>query len=129
MLTLNYLVLMFATNFAWLVLSMSLITISEMLAMPFMSTFMIKRAVEGRKGAYASLYSMTWSIAQIISPIIATQTIARTGHQSLWMLFALFGISINLPFNWRLSLAEEVTEILYIEHLIRLIGVLLERLS
>jgi MFS family permease len=95
MLTLNYLVLMFATNFAWLVLSMSLITISEMLAMPFMSTFMIKRAVEGRKGAYASLYSMTWSIAQIISPIIATQTIARTGHQSLWMLFALFGIIIT----------------------------------
>jgi MFS family permease len=96
MLTLNYLVLIVATNFAWLVISMTLITISEMLAMPFMSTFMIKRAGPGRKGSYASLYSMTWSIAQIISPIIATQTIARAGHQLLWIIFALFGIIVAI---------------------------------
>jgi predicted MFS family arabinose efflux permease len=69
-LMLNYLVLIFAINFIWLMLSMLLITISEMLAMPFMTTFMINRAGPERKGSYASVYSMTWSIAQIISPLI-----------------------------------------------------------
>ncbi len=96
MLMLNYLVLIFASNFAWLLLSMLLITVSEMLAMPFMTTFMINRAGPERKGSYASVYSMTWSIAQIISPVIATQTIAVAGHNVLWILFALFGLAVTV---------------------------------
>jgi hypothetical protein len=38
---------------------------------------------------------MTWSIAQIISPIIATQTIAMAGYNVLWVLFALFGLAVT----------------------------------
>ena len=96
MLMLNYVVLLFASNYLWLILSMLFITISEMLAMPFMTTFMIRRAGANKKGSYASVYSMTWSIAQIISPIIATQTIAKFGHQILWMIFILFGGLISI---------------------------------
>jgi MFS family permease len=96
MLMLNYLVLLFAVNFAWLLFSMLLITISEMLAMPFMTTYMINRAGPERKGSYASVYSMTWSVAQIISPIIATQTIALAGHNVLWILFAFLGLTVTL---------------------------------
>jgi MFS family permease len=96
MLMLNYLVLLFAVNFAWLLFSMLLITISEMLAMPFMTTYMINRAGPERKGSYASVYSMTWSVAQIISPIIATQTIAMAGHNVLWILFAFLGLTVTL---------------------------------
>ena len=95
-LMLNYLVLIFASNFTWLLFSMLLITISEMLAMPFMTTYMIQRAGPERKGSYASVYSMTWSIAQIISPLIATQTIAMAGHNVLWVIFALFGLAVAL---------------------------------
>jgi predicted MFS family arabinose efflux permease len=96
LLMLNYLILLFAVNFAWLLFSMLLITISEMLAMPFMTTYMINRAGPERKGSYASVYSMTWSVAQIISPIIATQTIAIAGHNALWILFALLGLTVTL---------------------------------
>lgn len=96
LLMLNYVVLIFADNFSWLVLSMFLITVSEMLAMPFMSTYMINRAGAARKGGYASVYSMTWSIAQIASPVIATQTIAKLGHVFLWLLFAFFGALVTI---------------------------------
>jgi MFS family permease len=96
MLMINYLVLIFASNFYWLLFSMLLITISEMLAMPFMTTYMINRAGPERKGSYASVYSMTWSIAQIISPLIATQTIAILGHNALWIIFALFGLAVTV---------------------------------
>lgn len=96
LLMLNYLILLFAINFAWLLFSMLLITISEMLAMPFMTTYMINRAGPERKGSYASVYSMTWSVAQIISPIIATQTIAMAGHNVLWILFAFLGLAVTL---------------------------------
>lgn len=95
LLMLNYVLLIFATSFAWLVCSMLLITFSEMLAMPFMTTYMINRAGPSKKGSYASVYSMTWSIAQIISPIIATQTIAMAGHHVLWILLALLGASVT----------------------------------
>jgi MFS family permease len=95
-LMMNYVVLLFATNFLWLLLSMLLITVSEMLAMPFMTTFMINRAGPKKKGSYASVYSMTWSVAQIISPIIATQTIAKAGHNMLWIIFICFGIIVTL---------------------------------
>jgi len=96
MLMMNYVVLLFATNFSWLIFSMLLITVSEMLAMPFMTTYMIQRAGPEKKGSYASVYSMTWSIAQIISPIIATQTIAKAGHNALWVVFILFGMAVTL---------------------------------
>jgi predicted MFS family arabinose efflux permease len=96
LLMLNYAVLLFASNFLWLLFSMFLITVSEMLAMPFMTTFMINRAGPQKKGSYASVYSMTWSIAQIISPIIATQTIAKAGHNTLWIIFICFGALVTL---------------------------------
>jgi MFS family permease len=57
---------------------------------------MINRAGSERKGSYASVYSMTWSIAQIISPLIATQTIAMAGHNVLWIIFALFGLAVTV---------------------------------
>jgi MFS family permease len=94
MLMLNYIILIFATNYSWLIFSMLLITISEMLAMPFMSTFMINRAGSERKGIYASVYSMTWSIAQILSPVIATQTISQFGYNTLWLIFSCFGLIV-----------------------------------
>jgi predicted MFS family arabinose efflux permease len=96
MLVLNYLVLLFASNYLWLLVSMLLITISEMLAMPFMSTFMINRAGPQKKGSYASVYSMTWSIAQILSPLMATQTIAKYGYQALFTIFVFLGLMVMI---------------------------------
>jgi predicted MFS family arabinose efflux permease len=94
LLMLNYIVLIFSSNYAWLLFSMFLITLSEMLAMPFMSTFMINRAGAERKGSYAAIYSMTWSIAQIISPLLATQTISQLGYNALWIILASFGLLV-----------------------------------
>lgn len=93
-LVLNYLLLLGASNLIWLVFSMLLVTLSEMLAMPFMMTFMISRANKNNKGRYAALYSMTWSIAQIASPIIATQTISNFGFDVLWLLYAFFSFLV-----------------------------------
>ncbi len=92
----NYFLLFFASNYIWLIVSILLVTGSEMMAMPFMSTFMINRAGANKKGSYASFYSMTWSVAQIITPIIATQTITHAGFNTLWMILFLFGITVAI---------------------------------
>ena len=95
MLMLNYILLPFASSLIWLYVSMLMVTLSEMFAMPFMTTFMMKRAGAKRKGSYSAVYSMTWSVAQIISPLIATQTIAHYGFNWLWVILACFGLAVT----------------------------------
>jgi MFS family permease len=55
---------------------------------------MINRAGAERKGSYAAIYSMTWSIAQIVSPLLATQTISQLGYNALWIILASFGLLV-----------------------------------
>ncbi|NNV54185.1 MDR family MFS transporter [Limnovirga soli] len=46
----------------------SIMTIGEILSMPFMNSFWIKRTTESNRGQYAAMYTIAWSIAQITGP-------------------------------------------------------------
>lgn len=61
-----------------------LITLGEMLSMPFMNSFWISRTNNNNQGEYAALYSMSWSAAQIIAPPVGSQIIAYGGFNMLW---------------------------------------------
>ncbi|HEY8782651.1 MAG TPA: MFS transporter [Mucilaginibacter sp.] len=74
------------------ILIVILITISEMLSMPFMNSFWISRSTHNNRGEYASVYSMTWSLAQIVAPIIGGAVIAYGGFNLLW--WVLGGLSL-----------------------------------
>ena len=65
-----------------------IITFSEMFAMPFMNSFWIARSSQHNRGQYAALYSMAWSAAQIVAPLIGGFVIARGGFGMLWWIFA-----------------------------------------
>jgi len=60
------------------------ITIAEMLAMPFMNAFWISRTSDNNRGQYAALYSMSWSAAQILAPLIGGFVINYGGFRMLW---------------------------------------------
>lgn len=62
------------------------ISFGEMLAMPFMNTFWVARTSDNNRGQYAALYTMAWSTAQILAPIIGSQIIALSGYDTLWWL-------------------------------------------
>jgi predicted MFS family arabinose efflux permease len=62
------------------------ITLGEMLAMPFMNSFWITRTTVRNRGEYAALYTMAWSTAQIISPVIGGQVITYISFNLLWWL-------------------------------------------
>jgi len=70
------------------ILIIVLITLSEMLTMPFMNSFWISRSSHHNRGEYAALYSMTWSSAQIIAPFIGGFMIASGGFSLLWWILA-----------------------------------------
>ena len=63
-----------------------LMTVGEMLAMPFMQTFAANRADDSNRGQYMGLYAMAWALAQVSSPIICSQVVQRAGFTPLWYL-------------------------------------------
>jgi predicted MFS family arabinose efflux permease len=65
-----------------------LITVSEMLSMPFMSSFWMGRSKDHNRGQYAALYSMSWSTAQVAAPFVGGLIIASGGFSALWWVLA-----------------------------------------
>ncbi len=67
-----------------------LITLGEMLAMPFMNTFWIGRSNHTNRGQYAALYTMAWSAAQTFGPMFGARVADTSGFKTLfWMLAAV----------------------------------------
>lgn len=68
------------------ILSMVIVTFGEMFAMPFMNSFWIIRTDEGNRGAYAALFTVAWSIAQILGPLLGGQVAENFGFDLLWWI-------------------------------------------
>ena len=67
---------------------MGVITISEMVSMPFMNSFYIERSSERTRGSYAGMYTMAWSIAQVIGSSLGSLYAQHFGFFSLWFTVA-----------------------------------------
>lgn len=80
--------------------SMLFITIGEMLSMPFMNSFMISRTDEGNRGQYAGLYTVAWSVAQVIGPFTGTQIVEQYGFTTLWWFITAMCILTALGFAY-----------------------------
>jgi predicted MFS family arabinose efflux permease len=79
-------------QFLLALLSMFIITIGEMLSMPFMNTYWISRSYEHNRGQYAALYSMAWSTAQIAAPSVGGWIADEYSFTHLWWI--LFTVTI-----------------------------------
>ncbi len=66
------------------IIVITLITIGEMLSMPFMNAFWIERSTAYNRGQYAALYAIAWSIAQIVAPLYGSYIAANAGFNILW---------------------------------------------
>lgn len=65
-----------------------LLTLGEMVSMPFASTFTAKVAPEARRGEYMGLLSISWAAAFIVAPILGLHVAEQYGFSSLWQLSA-----------------------------------------
>ncbi|MBC7743916.1 MAG: MFS transporter [Flavobacterium sp.] len=84
---------------AWVaILSVCVITLAEMLSMPFMNTFWISRTNEQNRGEYAALYTIAWSFAQVLAPIYGAVLIQKGGYSLLW--WVLCGVCIFTSFGY-----------------------------
>ncbi|MGV3765861.1 MAG: MFS transporter [Chitinophagaceae bacterium] len=77
---------------------MFLLSVSEILAMPFMSTVTMQRATPRKQGAYMGLNAMAFSIAHIASPLLSTGMAADAGYEALWITTGVASIALATGF-------------------------------
>ncbi|MCE6990013.1 MFS transporter [Dyadobacter sp. CY323] len=76
-----------------------LFTIGEMLAIPYLSTFVINRASERNRGKYSAAYSVAQSVAQIIGPVLGGYMAAEWGYDKLWILLIFISFTCAAGFR------------------------------
>lgn len=74
------------TEGIWLLyVSMFILCIAEILAMPFMATVTLQRSNVTNRGAYMGLNSLSLSAGLIFAPFLGTKVAANYGFNILWM--------------------------------------------
>lgn len=97
-----------------LVMSMALLSFSEIFAMPFMMTVAISSADSSNRGSVSGMYSVAWSAAFIVAPLSGTAIVTHFGFATLWWsmgilsIIALAGMWLIVPRVYKSSIA--VTE-------------------
>src|SRR5690606_10559005 len=63
---------------------MFLLSIGEILTMPFMATVAIQQSTSLTRGAYMGLNTLAFSLAHIFSPFLGTRLAENFGFEVLW---------------------------------------------
>lgn len=95
---LSYAMLGFDHGMLTLVLSMSLLCVGEIWALPFMVTITALRSGKNNKGAYMGLNGISFSIAFIITPYLGTLIAEKLGFTTLWMGTGILATAIAIAF-------------------------------
>ena len=78
-----------------------MVTLGEILSMPFMNSYWISRTQPSNRGEYAALYTMAWSAAQTLGPMGGAQLVEYSGFDMLW--WSVGGLCIIASyFFWKL---------------------------
>ncbi|WP_264537762.1 MDR family MFS transporter [Flavobacterium sp. N1736] len=91
-----------------LVISMICISLGEILTFPFSNAFALSRAPRGQEGRYMALYTMSFSLAHIVSSKVGFEIITRLGYQTNWLFMACMGVVATFCCFWiRKALIDE----------------------
>jgi MFS family permease len=68
--------------------------------MPFSNSYSLSRSAEGNRGKYMGLYTMTYSVANIVGPYFGLQIAARYGFDVLWYVSGLMCLPTIAGLLW-----------------------------
>jgi predicted MFS family arabinose efflux permease len=79
---------------------MLLMTIGEIVSMPFMNTFWVSRTNASNRGQYAGLFTIAWSVAQVLGPATGTQIVDKMGFSVLWWITGCMFLISAAGYKW-----------------------------
>jgi len=77
---------------------MLILSIAEIFAMPFMVTFVVQRSTINNRGSYMGLYSFSFALGHVLSPIMGTFIIEQYGFETLWWASMILAALVGLGF-------------------------------
>ena len=75
-----------------LIIMMVFMTFGEMFAFPFSNSFAMSRAPKGHEGRYMAIFTMSYSLAHILSAKTGMEIIERFGYQTNWAVMGGLGL-------------------------------------
>ena len=94
-----------------LIIMMLFMTFAEMFAFPFSNSFAISRAPKGHEGRYMAIFTMSFSLAHILSAKVGMEIISHFGYQSNWFFMGTLGLIGTALGYWVIRLVAEEKKI------------------
>ncbi|PSR57425.1 MFS transporter [Adhaeribacter arboris] len=92
-----------------LYLAMFILSIAEILAMPFMATVPVLQSQSDNRGAYMGMFTLSYSVAFVVGPYLGSSLITHFGFSGLWWFTGALASLAALGF-WRLVPMMEKAE-------------------
>ncbi|WP_276498119.1 MFS transporter [Pontibacter litorisediminis] len=80
----SFVLLNLTQHLSILFVAMLLLSIAEILAMPFMATITVERSGPANRGAYMGLYTISYAAAHVVAPYLGTTLASKYGFDTLW---------------------------------------------
>jgi predicted MFS family arabinose efflux permease len=94
----SFVILNFYHHVSMLILAMFLLSLSEIFVMPFMVTYVVQHSTEENRGSYMGLYTISYSLAFVLSPILGAFVIDGYGFDMLWWLTGIISVFLGIAF-------------------------------
>ena len=82
-------------------------TFAEMFVFPFSNSFAISRAPKGHEGRYMAIFTMSYSLAHILSAKVGMGIIDHFGYQANWAFMGTLGVIAFVLGIWTLRLVDQ----------------------
>lgn len=96
LMAISFYILLFDAWVGILIISIIIITFGEIFIFPFANGFAMSRAPKEQVGRYMALYTMSFSLAHIVSSKLGLEIISRFGYTTNWIVMGSFGIAAML---------------------------------
>ena len=92
----SFVLLNAAHHVAILYVAMALLSIAEILVMPFMTTITVERSNEQNRGSYMGLYTISYAAAHVIAPYLGTTIASKYSFDTLWWGLGVFTVVLSV---------------------------------
>ena len=107
MMTLSFVALLFDAWVGVLIVSIIFMTFGEMFIFPFSNSFALSRAPKGHEGRYMALFTMSFSLAHIMSAKLGLGISSVYGYQINWVFMGACGLLAAIFCIWLQKLVSE----------------------
>ena len=90
-----------------LVVMMVFMTFAEMFVFPFSNSFAISRAPKGHEGRYMAIFTMSYSLAHILSAKVGMGIIDHWSYQANWFFMGTLGLIAFVLGLWVIKMVKE----------------------